>query len=170
MVLGLVREGDPVLQRQIESNIAAGLRELGYSATTSVETFGPKAFGDLRDKEVETWLKATDIDAVIAVVLLYKPREPGYVAIGTPQPQLFWSYYGNMYNRIYSEGYWITDMRYCWETNLYALKTGELRYSVQTQSFDPASTNMLVPDYSTLIVKDMTRRQVIRLQPEIKGF
>jgi hypothetical protein len=37
-------------------------------------------------------------------------------------------------------GYYETNTRYFWEANLYDLGNSEMIYSIQTESFDPAST------------------------------
>ena len=66
-----------------------------------------------------------------------------------------------MYNRVYGPGYYVTDTRYFWESNLFDVASKELIYSVQTESFDPASSETLAHEYGKLIVKDMVKHRVL---------
>jgi len=55
----------------------------------------------------------------------------------------------------------IEDTRYFWESNLFDVVSKELIYSVQTESFEPASSDILAHEYGKLIVKDMVKSQVL---------
>jgi len=44
---------------------------------------------------------------------------------------------------------------------LYDLTSKELLYSVQTQSFDPASSELLAHEYGKMIVANMVKKAVI---------
>jgi hypothetical protein len=73
----------------------------------------------------------------------------------------FWGYRTALYQRIYEPGYYVTNTKYFWESNLYNLATKQLLYSVQTQSFDLENSNKLGHEYGQMIVKDMINKQVI---------
>ncbi|HEY8894521.1 MAG TPA: hypothetical protein VIM79_06885, partial [Niastella sp.] len=66
-----------------------------------------------------------------------------------------------MYNRVYGPGYYVTNTKYFWESNLFDVASKELIYSVQTESFDPASSESLAHEYGKLIVKDMVKHQLL---------
>ena len=59
----------------------------------------------------------------------------------------FWGYRTVLSRRIYEPGYYITDTKYFWESNLYDMSTQKLVYSVQTQSFDPANSESMGHEY-----------------------
>jgi hypothetical protein len=171
LVLGLIRDADRNLQQKMEDHMAGDLRDKGYNAVTSLSEFGPKAFENLTEKEAIARLKFLDIDAVVTIVLLDKKQESIYIQNGPPQHVNFWNYYGRMYQRIYSKGYWVTDTKFYWESNFYELERGDLLYSVQTQSFSPGNTNALAHEYGQLIIKDMVQNKEIgKEKVGTKGF
>jgi len=73
----------------------------------------------------------------------------------------FWGYSRAIYGRIYSPGYYVTDTKYFWESNLYDLSSGELLYSSQSQSFDPPTAAVMGKEYGKLIVEDLDSKRVI---------
>lgn len=174
IVLGLARESDRSLREQMEQHIAADLRDLGYDATCACADFGPKAFEYLSEKQALEKLRNADVDAVLTVVLLDKVKErfyvPGQVQY-TPYyvyHRRFWGYYSTMYTRVYSEGYYVTDTRYFWETNLFDLKSDQLVYSAQSESFDPQSVESMAHEYGQLLVKDMVQKSMLRDWKQLK--
>jgi hypothetical protein len=72
-----------------------------------------------------------------------------------------------MHGRIYEPGYYSESTKYFWESNLYDLNTKQLIYSVQTESFDPASTQSLAHEYGKLIVNSMIKSQVLGNQTKV---
>ena len=72
------------------------------------------------------------------------------------------SYYSRtLYGRIYSPGYYTTNTRYFWESNLYDLSDGKLIYSAQSQSFEPSTSERLGKEYGKLIVDDILGKGVV---------
>ena len=167
LVLGLIRESDRAIQENMENHLAGDLNVLGFNAVTSMGEYGPKAFENMNEEDALSKLKNSGIDAVVTIVLLNKEKERRYVAgqlYYSPYGYYysrFWGYRGILYHRIYEPGYYATDTKYFWETNLYEMNTQKLLYSVQTQSFDPVNTQSLAHEYGQLIVKDMTRKKVL---------
>lgn len=169
MVLGLINEPDRQVRETMEQDLVAELKALGYDAVCSCEQFAPRSFENLSEREAVSRLKEVGVDAVLSIVLLDKTKERYYVpgrVYFTPYVvyhRRFWGYYTTLYDRVYAPGYYQTNTRYFWESNLYTLADGnELLYSVQTQSFDPASTESLAREYSQLIVRDMVKNAVLR--------
>ena len=66
-----------------------------------------------------------------------------------------------MYGRIYSPGYYVTATKYFWESNLYEVESQELVYSIQTQSFDPASIGSLANEYGKMIVGNILKNDIL---------
>lgn len=180
MVLGLIRESDRSMQMNMENHLVGDLKDLGYNAVSSLNEYGPKAFDNLTEEAAIDKLKNGGIDAVVTIVLLDKEKERKYVPGNTYYSPYgyyynrFWGYRTTLYRRIYEPGYYITDTKYFWESNLYDMNTQKLVYSVQTQSFDPASSESLGHEYGELIVKDMVKNNVIQKVSEmpapLKGF
>lgn len=167
LVLGLIREADRRIQENMETHFVGDLRELGYTAISSLEAYGPKVFENMDEKTALEKLKDKGIDAVITIVLLDKKKERKYVPgniYASPYSlyfNSFWGYRGTLYGRIYEPGYYVTDTKYFWESNLYEMRTQKLVYSAQTQSFDPASSESMSHEYGQKIIKNMLKQNVL---------
>lgn len=138
LVLGLIREADRTIQEKMENHFVDDLKGLGYNAVSSLQEYGPKAFEKMDETAAIDKLKNSGVDAVITIVLLDKEKErryvPGYVYYSPYRyyHNRFWGYRTVMYYRIYEPGYYVTNTRYFWESNLYDMNTQKLVYSVQT--------------------------------------
>lgn len=178
MVLGLIREADRTIQENMENHFVNDLKGLGYNATSSLQEYGPKAFDKMDEEAAVAKLKNSGVDAVMTIVLLDKEKERRYVAGSiyySPYGYYynrFWGYRTALYRRIYEPGYYITDTKYFWESNLYDMNTQKLVYSVQTQSFDPANSESLAHEYGQMIVKNMVSQNVLQdlKNAPLKGF
>lgn len=168
MVLGLIREADRSIQEKMENHLVDELKNLGYYAVSSMKEYGPKAFYKMNEEEALGKIKDSGVDAVITIVLLDKQREKRYVTTNiyySPYGYYhnhFWGYSTSLYYRIYQPGYYVTENKYFWESNLYDMKTQRLVYSVQTQSFDPSSSESLGHEYGEMIIQNMVRNNVIK--------
>ena len=176
MVLGLIGEPDRSLRENMENHLVGDLKALGYDAVCACNEFNPKAFENMNEKEAITKLHDSGIDAVITIVLLDKTKEKYYVpgrVYYTPfviYHDRFYNYYRTMYERVYREGYYVTDTRYFWESNLYDLKDNTLLYSAQSQSFDPASSETLGHEYGKMIVKNLVAKNILHDQATLKAY
>jgi hypothetical protein len=167
LVLGLNTESDINTREKMENHMVGDLKLLGYSAVSGLKEYGPKSFRNMDEDDMLAKLNNSGFDAVITIVLLDKQKErnyvPGHVYYSPYMiyQSRFWRYYNTMYDRIYTPGYYAIDTRYFWESNLYDLTTKELLYSVQTESFDPASAETLGHEYGKMIVNDMVKNNVL---------
>lgn len=154
-------------KEKMERELVDRLREKGQNAISASDTYGPKAFRNLSEDTVIKRLEGTGVDAVLTIVLLNKTKEKYYVPARVYySPYImyhhhFWGYYNTMTARIYSPGYYTYDKKYFWESNLYDMNTKELIYSVQTESFNPNSSEQLAHEYSDLIINNMSKNKVI---------
>jgi hypothetical protein len=176
LVLAIIREEDRALQQKMEEHMAGDLARLGYNAVSSYKEFGPKAFQDLTKEEAAQKIRKEGVDAVITIVLIKKDELKTYYP-GRPQQwpsnsyyQNFERYYGTMWSLVKSPDYYVVNNRFSWESNFYDLGRADLIYSVQTQSFDPSSTESLAHEYGKMIVKNMERKKVVGKQPKLKAF
>lgn len=176
MVIGIIKDHDRNLREQMENHLADDLKARGYNAVSSLKEYGPKAFDNMDEEGAITKLSNSGVDAVITIVLLDKERERNYVPARVHySPYIiyqrhFWGYYSTIYDRIYSPEYFQqVNTKYFWESNFYDLKTKQLLYSVQTESFDPASAESLGHEYGEMIVMDMFEKKIINHQPKLKS-
>ncbi len=170
LVLGLIRDVDRTQQQFMENHMVGDLKELGYNAVSSLTEFGPKVFDKMEEDAAIEKLKNSGIDAVVTIVMLDKQKEQKYIpgnTFYTPYSfyyNRFWGYRTTLYRRIYEPGYYVTETKYFWESNLYKMSNQKLVYSVQTESFDPVNTESMAHEYGKLIVDDMVKKNVLKQQ------
>jgi hypothetical protein len=156
------------VKASMEEHLVEDLKSKGYEAVSAMREIGPKSFVGVSEKQALEQLQNKGADAVLTIVLLDKKRERYYVP-GRVQyspyiiyQRRFWGYYSTIYDRIYTPGYYMDDTRYFWESSLYDLKTKELVYTAQTESFDPASATQMAHEYGLLIVSDLMHSNVLK--------
>lgn len=164
LVLGMIHSKDWSVQQNMERHLVEDLRDRGYEAVSSFHEYGPHAFEGLTEQEAVGRISDNRFDAVLTIVLLDKEREKHYNQ-GYFYFSPFMYYYGNfwgyrmmMNSRIYEPGYWTTTTRYFWESNLFDIPGGRLIYSIQTQSFEPSSTDSMAHAYGELIADELLRK------------
>lgn len=168
MVIGIIRDADRNIRSAMEAHIAGDLRDRGFAAFSSYDEYGPKALQGFTEQQLVDKLALDGFDAIVTVVLLDKEREryyvPRYVYYSpyVTYHNHFWGYYRSIYNRIEMQGYYQVRANYFWESNFYDLNTKKLVYSVQTQSFDPSSTESMAHEYGQKIVASMISHNVLR--------
>lgn len=167
LVLGLIRENDRSIQQNMEDHFVSDLNDLGYNAISALQEYGPKAFENMNENAAIDKLKNSGVEAVMTIVLLDKQKEKRYVPgavnyspYGYYQNR-FWGYRTVMYSRIYEPGYYVTNTKYFWESNLYDMRNQKLIYSVQTQSFDPVDAESMGHEYGKLIVGNMVKQNIL---------
>lgn len=161
LVLGLIPEKDRHLQEVMEDHVAGDLADLGYSATTSLHEFGPKAFESIDEATALSKLQNTGIDAVITIVLLNKTKEAKYVQARVYPSYNFWEYRTGIYSRIIDPGYYVSSTEYFWESNFFLMSPQQLVYSIQTKSFDPSSSWSMGHEYGHMITSSMLRNGIL---------
>ena len=167
MVLGLIRESDRSLQQNMENHLVGDLQIIGYNAISALQYYGPKSFEKIEEQAAIEKIKNTGVDAVITIVLLDKKKERKYIPGNiyySPYSYYynhFWGYRSTLYNRIHEPGYYVTDTKYFWESNLYDMDTQKLVYSVQTQSFEPSNSETMGHEYGQMMVKHMIKNNLL---------
>ena len=176
MVLALTKDDDRNMQEKMEKHMIGDLAGLGYNAVSSIDEYGPKAFRNMTEEQAVDKIKSDGVDAVITIVLLnvdketrFYPGHPRYVS-SDYYHQDFERYFRTMRNRIDDGGYYVSNTRYSWESNLYDMSDRHLLYSVQTQSFDPVSSESLGHEYGKMIIKNMEKAKLLEKQTPLKAF
>lgn len=166
LVLGLIPEKDRRIQERMEEHMVGDLTDMGYTAISALQEYGPKTFEGLSEKEVIQKLTNKGVDAIITIVLLDKKKERKYIPGRAYNSGEFWNYYGTRNRMIYEPGYYVTDTKYFWETNFYEMQNQSLLYSVQTRSFSPETSETMSHEYGKLIVDDMLKQKILLKKKE----
>ncbi|MEP7254635.1 MAG: hypothetical protein ABI666_02610 [Ferruginibacter sp.] len=165
MVWGILTEKDSALREKMETHLVNDLAGKGYHAISSLNVLGSKVYRKLSEKEIVDQFKNSGVDAVITIVLLDKSKEQVYVPASIiNNPAAFDHvdrYYSNIYDKVFSPGYYVTTTNYFWESNLFEVSADKLVYSVRTKSFDPSSTGIQAHENGVSILKDMLKKKVI---------
>jgi hypothetical protein len=162
LVLAMIPEKDRLLQERMEQHFVGDLTNLGYTAVSAMQQYGPKAFENLDEKTILDKIKSSGVDAVITIVLVNKEKERTYVPGRTYTIHSFGDYYAMRQQRVYEPGYYTTNTQYLWESNFYDLSNQTLLYAAQTKSFSPASTEALSHQYGVLLVGNMRKMLVLQ--------
>ena len=168
LVVGLFTNKDRGLREQMEGHLKGDLEEIGMNAVSSIKLFGPTSFVQMNEDSLLTQVQVDGIDAVMTIVLLDRKKEKYYVpgrVYFSPfytYHSRFGPYWGVMYERIYSPGYYQSTTKYFWESNIYDLKTKQLIYSVQTESFDPDEATSLAHRYGKVIINDIKNKNILK--------
>lgn len=173
LILSLSHDTNKAIQQKMENHLVEGLQQLNYAATSAYQEYGPKAFENMDENIALQQIKNSGIDAIITIVLLDKTKERKYIPGNihfTPYTvyyNKFWGYQSTIYHRIYEPGYYVTNEKYFWETNLYDMRNNSqaLIYSVQSQSFDPTNSETLAHQYGKLIIADMVKKNMLQQLP-----
>jgi hypothetical protein len=167
MVWAILPEKDSALRKQVETHLVNDLVSKGYHAISSIAVYQEKAYKKLSASEILNEFKSTGVDAVISIVLLKQEKENKYyqsIDLGqqTTETGSLSRYYSNVYERVFTPGYYITTTSYFWEANLFEVEKEKHMYSVQTRSFDALSTEELAHENGVIIMKDMLRKKILR--------
>jgi hypothetical protein len=165
MVAALLPDRNRDLQKSMERQLVDELKSKGMDAVSAYEVYGPKYFPQDEHQAVNK-LRETGVDGFLTIVLLDKNKEenynPGYSQIAPVGYYRNWfGYYRTIYGRVYTPGYYTSQTKYYWESNLYDVPGEKLIYSAQSQSFDPSSVNKLASDYSVKLINDMTKQGLV---------
>ena len=168
LVMGVGRENDRSVMAEMERHLSDDLRNRGYDAHAALAIYGPHAFDQLTELEAIRKLQRNDYDAVLTIVLLDKEKERHYVpaqVIYSPYGfyhSRFWGYRTVLVNRIYEPGYYVTDTKYFWESNLYLLNREQiLLFSAQSRSFDPGNASTYGHQYANSIIERLVSEGVL---------
>ena len=148
-----------------KSNWLMNLNQKESMQFQHTNSYGPKYLPQDEHKAVNK-LQESGVDGFLTIVLLDKNKEesynPGYSQIEPVGYYRNWyGYYRTVYGRVYTPGYYSTQTKYYWESNLYNVPGEKLVYSAQSESFDPSSVNQLANDYSGKLINDMMKQGLV---------
>lgn len=158
-ILVLASGVDSALILKMEDYIISRLQYLGYSAVSATRQYGNGAFKNIREEEPLKQLYP--YDAVITISLLNKANK-NCCMTGSDSKLFFWEYYADIYSRINTPGYYTAKGKLYWEANFYELNNWQLKYSVQTQGFEPVLIEKSVPEDGNSIINGMIRNNIVQ--------
>jgi hypothetical protein len=167
--MGLNRESDRSLLFEMEKHLSEDLRGRGYNASSALSVFGPHYFDHLSEQEALNKLQQSGYDAVLTIVMLDKDKERQYVpgrVMYTPYVfyySRFWGYRTVLVQRVYEPGYYVSNTKYFWETNLYSLREAQLLlFSAQSKSFEPGTASAFGHQYARSMIVRMVEQGVLK--------
>jgi hypothetical protein len=140
-------------KRHYEDLFAETLRGKGVTAFTSysllsdsIEPSAESLEGPLKERNVDAVVTAHMVGTDVKTV----SHPPRWEAV----PSYYGSYgrYYGYYRQVYRPGYTSQHQYSTLETNLYNAKTGELLWTMRTESVDPSSTKSLIQELVNLSV------------------
>jgi hypothetical protein len=149
-----------------EDHIKAELQKHGFSASASLDEFGPSFAGQYDSTKMQQLLMDKQFDGVITVRVLninehdrWVPGSIYYGPVGFYRG--FYGYYYRVWGYYGEPGYTVTDVEVLLESNLYRVATGQLLWSGQSKAFSRNPTPAIAGHYAKNIVTDMIRKGVI---------
>jgi hypothetical protein len=136
-------------------------------------------------ERIKNKVKENNIDALLIIALFDTQKEQRYVnnnnfymggtgyygtpymgtaAVGIGVPYAYgayYNYYAYSVGTVYNSGYYVEDVTYFLESNLYDVAKEELLWSARTKSTNITSVEEEAPKYADIIVKDLVAKKVI---------
>ena len=161
IVIALVPANERTMAAQLEKHLAGDLVQMGYTALSAYELYGPLAFCPGNDSIVFGKLAEKGITDVLTISLLNKKTEDQFIPGHYVNPVNFMDYVGPKYALLYEPAHMQTNTNYYWESRLYTIKQEELIYFSQTTSFAPASIQLMAHEYGRVITHNLVKKKVI---------
>ncbi len=160
-----------VTRQQVEDKIVQGLTEIGVHAQKSIDVFPPDFVSKNLSKSdvVLQEIKRKNADAIVTVALIDQTSEQRYVPSAGAYPVTrfgyygnFARYYGNWANSLYAPGYYTTDKTYYIETNVYDVQSGNLVWSAQSETYNPAGIDGFLNSYTKAMKSTLEKEGLIK--------
>jgi hypothetical protein len=157
-ILILASGTDSSVIARMEEYLTKRLQDVGYTAVSAIHQYGYNAFRNIREEEPLKQLYP--YDAVMTVTLLNKGNQACCRTVSDSN-KFFWEYYADIYARINTPEYYTEKGKYYWEADLFELCNWQLKYSMQTNLFEPALTQDLALDNGNHIIDVMIKNNII---------
>ena len=172
MVVALTQNVDA--KSTIENDLSTALNGRGVLATKSIDIF-PPSFSKVVGKEemMRRIRRNTALHAVVAVSLIRRETASHYVP-GSYGYAPVYNYYGRFwgsylwYPAFYSPGYYEQDKIYYLETNVYDVKTEELIWSAQSETYNPENLSGFSRELANLITDRLIKDGIFHSDVKFK--
>lgn len=163
LVMGLLSNKNRSSNVSMENHLVQELKNRGFNAVASTDTYGPRAFDKMSEEEALGQMAQKGIDGVITITMIDKAKKEQYVNNYWGGPYSWWGYYSYWHPFMWgSMGYVRKYSSYTFETNLYDLKSAkQMIYSAHSETNDPSSAQSLGKDYAKSIVDDLMKKGLV---------
>ena len=162
LVVAILPDKDSLLRKKAESELVAGLRELGYQAVSSLDRFGANGLAGLGEQQ--TYL--TLCDAGIDVVLTLAPVPESSLSKSGPYRHPHSYYYDRIWNyKSLATGPATGQEPYYWESILFDLSILEAALTLRTEPFAADKLNKPAVWPTSRIIRVMVKEKVLAKQP-----
>jgi hypothetical protein len=154
IVIGIAK--DPLACRAAED---AMVKEIHRAAATPAYRFISDA--ELRDtQKVRDRVVSGGFDGAITMRLVGVRQESGWIP-DSPDYSRFGGYHGRSWSNAYDSGRTVVSNVIQIETNIYSVKDWKLVWAGISETFDPATVELLVEDLAVQIVRDLRKKGLI---------
>lgn len=157
LIIGVTSRSD---RRQIfEDKFVKGLGALKVNATPSYELIESSLY--LSRAVVENAIKGQDIEAVLVTRIAGVKEKEVYRAPDNQDENLsYFSYYDKSFHQA-NDGYTAQYRTVALETNLYDTESGELVWSMQSETMDASQPRQVIEDQIELTISTLAKRGLI---------
>jgi hypothetical protein len=162
-VIGVIKE--TARKRNFENTMAARFRELGIEAVESWQAI--PADKETDETSVRAAVEGKGFDSVIVSQLISVDKRQEYVP-GSTYVDSYWGspaygygyypYYASTYAVVHEPGYTIENTVVSVETNLYDVKSEELKWAAVSETLNPQDVNNAIAEFSHVIVGDLLKQ------------
>ncbi|MBW1999167.1 MAG: hypothetical protein JRJ29_14540 [Deltaproteobacteria bacterium] len=149
-------------RRSYESKFVKELEALGVKAVSSADVIRIPAGKKLQKETILRAVNKLKNDAVLIMHLVGVEKKDVYTPPSyQTYPNDLYGFYGHVYTRVHTPGYYTTHTYVRLETNLYDVKTEKLIWSAQSETWNPASGEQLIDEVIRVVIKDMQKYKLL---------
>lgn len=166
LVIGMTE--NPEIRADFEDDLSAAITSDGLEAVPGNHILFRPESAELEPDYLKAQIRDFHIDAVLVSRLVHIDKKTTYVpghnyAVPYPYYHSFYGYYGAVYHQVYSPDYLREDTTVRIETNFYVATAsdGELIWTGTSDSFNPKSAKKVIAGLVKLIVKELTKQNIL---------
>ena len=143
-------------------------KALAYEGATAQASWGllPQSV-QLTEEQIRGAIEGGDFDGVLVSRLLSVDQDQEYVpgsSYTVPTTYYgygYYGYYGSSYETVHNPGYFKTNTRFRLETNLYAVASGDLAWSGQSETLNPESLTDVIDSMTAAVARKLKEDKLI---------
>lgn len=160
LVVGITRS--EAGRRNFETELVRLLKQEGLNARPSYEIVSS---GEASLEHLKPLLTGTKTDAILVSRIVGFDEDLRYVpGVSTGYYGFYDRYFYHSYYHpfFYEPGSYVLDVEVILETNLYAAESGELIWSAQSETADPASAESLARSLGPNLIRELRKQGVLK--------
>ncbi len=165
LVIGIIK--DDIKRRSFEQEFVSLITTADRSAVASYTVLPDLESAD-KEEEVLAAVEKTGADGVLVVTLQGVSKEKRDVPPSIDYvPTIgfgygMYGYYGASHAAVYRPGYTVTDTVVRLDTKLFSAATKKMIWAGKTESFNPASAQIIVSELAKLLMTDMKKSGMVK--------